>query len=231
MSLKRVTIALTLTFIIIGCFAAQMYQQQNFKYTYSEQPVHHIQVYSGLASLKAITINEYIMLAYPPPITVQAPNISQPVLTNSTRSQIYDFVTGNPGVSFRAICAGLCIPVGLAEYHLGVLVRAGLVSFVRDGRYKRFFVAKRFSNREIAAICLLRHKTAKRIIETLLCKKQLSHGKLADEISITSQALTWQMKTLGKTEFVLQVNEGLKTIYLLDESSKLRLRTYLAIVN
>ena len=231
LSLKRVAIALALTFIVIGGFAAQMYQQKNFKYTYTEQPVHHIEVYSGLASLKAITINEYCMLAFPPSITVQAPNVSQSVLTNSTRSQIYDFVSANPGVSFRAICSALFLPVGLAEYHLGVLVRAGLVSFVRDGRYKRFFVAKRFSKRDMATICLLRHKTAKRIIETLLCKKQLSHGKLADEVSITSQALTWQMKTLRNTEFVLQVNEGLKTIYMLDESCEPRLRAYLAIVN
>jgi predicted transcriptional regulator len=114
---------------------------------------------------------------------------------------------------------------------LGVLVRSGLVSFVRDGRYKRFFAAKRFSKRETAAICLLRHKTAKRILEALLCRGQLSHGKLADEVAITSQALTWQMKTLGKTEFVLQVNEGLKTIYMLDNSREPQLRAYLEIVN
>ena len=67
LSLKRVAIALALTFIVIGGFAAQIYQQKNFKYTYTEQPVRHIEVYSGLASLKAITINEYIMVAFPHP--------------------------------------------------------------------------------------------------------------------------------------------------------------------
>jgi len=77
----------------------------------------------------------------------------------------------------------------------------------------------------------LRHKTAKRILEALLCKGELSHGKLADEVAISSQALTWQMKTLGKTEFVLQVNEGLKTIYMLDESREPQLRAYREIVN
>ena len=39
---------------------------------------------------------------------------------------------------------------------------------IRDGRYKRFFVSKRFSKREMLAICLLRHKTTRRIIEVLL---------------------------------------------------------------
>jgi hypothetical protein len=51
------------------------------------------------------------------------------------------------------------------------------------------------------------------------------------KVAITSQALTWQMKTLGKTEFVLQVNEGLKTIYMLDNSREPQLRAYLEIVN
>jgi predicted transcriptional regulator len=79
-------------------------------------------------------------------------------------------------------------------------------------------------------ISLLRHETAKRILEALLNKKQLSHGELAGEVSITSQALTWQMKRLGKTEFVLQATEGLKTIYSLDEASAPMLMQYLALV-
>jgi predicted transcriptional regulator len=155
----------------------------------------------------------------------------QPRLPIQPRTQIYNFISENPGVQFRAICAGLSIPIGLAQYHLGVLVKAGLVSFVRDGKYKRFFVAKKFSKRQMAAISMLRHKTAKRIIETLLNNKQLTHGKLASEVCITSQALTWQMKALKNTEFVLQVNEGLKTIYSLNNSSEQLLKTYLAIIN
>ncbi len=234
MKIKRVavaSVALALVLVVIGCFAGQIYQQSIFKYGYTEEPVLHVKVYSGLTSLKAITINEYTLLAVPPAITVQAPNVSQTVFTNATRTQIYDFISQNPGIQFRALCSALCIPVGLAQYHLGVLVRSGLVSFVRDGRYKRFFISKRFSKREMLAICLLRHKTAKRIVEALLSKKRLSHGRLADEVTITSQALTWQMKTLKNTEFVLQVNDGLRTVYWLDEASAPMLEKYLAVVN
>jgi predicted transcriptional regulator len=224
--------ALALTFIIIGCFAAQMYQQSTFRYISTERSGHHLVVInSSVTSYKAITINQYTLIAVPSLINLQSPNISQnSLLTNSTRYQIYDYVTQNPGLQFRALCGALCLPVGLAEYHLGVLVRAGLVSFVRDGRYKRFFTSKRFSKWEIMLICLLRHKTAKKIVETLLRKRQLSHGRLAGEVAITSQALTWQMKTLGNTEFLLQVNDGLKTIYSLDTSYEPMLQKYLAIV-
>ena len=231
MSLKRVAFALALTLIVVGVFAAQVYQQKNFKLSYTEQPVHSIAVYSGITSLKAIPINEYLMVAFPPFITVQAPDASQSVLTNSTRSQIFDYIHQNPGMQFRAISSALCLPLGLAQYHLGVLVKAGLVSFVRDGRYKRFFVSKKFSRKQMLAISLLRHKTVKKIVEALLRKKQLSHGKLASEVSITSQALTWQMKSLRNTEFILQTNDGLKKIYSIDKNSALMLEKCLTIVN
>jgi predicted transcriptional regulator len=77
---------------------------------------------------------------------------------------------------------------------------------------------------------LLRHNTAKRILQALLDKKRMSHGELASKVSITSQALTWQMKSLRKTEFVLEANEGLRTIYSLDEASAPNLTKYMALV-
>jgi len=144
--------------------------------------------------------------------------------------EIYDFVKDNPGIQFRGICAGLSLPVGLAQYHLGVLIKAGLVSFIRDGRYKRFFESKKFSGKAMVTISLMRHRTVKRIFDVLLDKKRMSHGQLACRVSITSQALTWQMKTLVKTEFILQANEGLRTIYSLDEASAPMLKKYMVLV-
>jgi DNA-binding transcriptional ArsR family regulator len=228
---KRASIALALMAIVVGCFVASMYQQKSFRYGYTQEPIRRLQVYSGINSYLAITIEKTCLLAFPSSFTVQAPDISQLTFTNSTRLQIFEFINENPGIQFRAVCAGLCLPLGLAQYHLGVLVKAGLLSFVRDGRYKRFFVSKKFSRKQMLTISLLRHKTVKKIVEALICKKQLSHGKLASEVSITSQALTWQMKSLRNTEFILQTNDGLKKIYSIDKDSALMLEKCLAIVN
>jgi predicted transcriptional regulator len=170
------------------------------------------------------------LLAFPTTFSANVTANSQSPFNNSTRMQIYNYIESNPGVQFRGICAALSLPVGLAQYHLGVLVKSGLVSFIRDGRYKRFFLSKKFSRKEMLTISLLRHETAKRILEALLNKKQLAHGELACEVSITSQALTWQMKRLGKTEFITQANEGLRTIYSIDEASAPLLMQYLTLV-
>jgi predicted transcriptional regulator len=221
--------SLALTAIIVGCFVTQLYEQQNFHYTYTEGQTTQVHI-SSLRGFHAVTINEYTFLGVTPALTVQAPAISQTTLVNTTRSQIYTYINQNPGVGFRALASALCLPVGLAEYHLGVLVRSGLVSFVRDGRYKRFFIAKRFSKRDMALICLLRHGTTRRILEALRCRGALSHGKLAGEVAITSQALTWQMKNLKSTQLIVQVNDGLKIVYSLNDASAANLEKCLAVV-
>ncbi len=228
MKFKQATIGLMLILLIGGYFAISLYQQEPCHFTLSSQG-HDLQI-TSFTNLQSLTTSITPLMAIPA-FSVYTPEVSQPSPSNSTRMQIYNYINANPGVQFRAICAGLTIPVGLAQYHLGVLVKSGLVSFVRDGKYKRFFVSKKFDKKQIAAITMLRHKTAKRIFEVLLNKKQLSHGKLADELCISSQALTWQMKSLKSTKFVLQVNDGLKTVYSIDESSLRLLETSLAVIN
>jgi predicted transcriptional regulator len=219
---------LSLVLIVVGCFAAQMYQQKLFSYGYTQKPAPRLQVYLSKASLKAATVDPFSMLALPSSTITQTS--IQSVLDNATRAEIYNYIDENPGIQFRAICTGLCLPVGLVQYYLAGLTKAGLISYIRDGKYKRFFLSKRFSKREMAAISLLRHKTIKKIIQVLLCKKELSHCRLACEVSVTSQALTWQMNYLRSTKLILQVNDGLKTIYYLDKSSAPLLQKYLAVI-
>ncbi len=218
--------AVGLTVIVVGCFAVQLYEQQNFDYTIGHSGL-EVNSFQGL---NAITINQFILLGATPSLTVQTTAPSQSYLANATRSQIFCYVNQNPGVQFRGVAAALFLPVGLAEYHLGVLVKAGLLSFSRDGRYKRFFVSKQYSIREVALICLLRRKTTKRIFETLLRKKELSHCRLAEEVDVTSQALTWQMKTLKAYKYVLHVSSETKTFYSLNPAHTENLTRCLAAV-
>jgi predicted transcriptional regulator len=143
-----------------------------------------------------------------------------PLISNSTRAQVYEFIVTNPGIQFRGVCSGLCIAIGTAEFHLGVLKKAGLISFVRDGKYKRFFPAKKFSVKEMKLISLLRHETSRIILKTLAAEKTVSHGKLASNLYMTSQGLTWQMNRLREQGIVqgnwaaTQVTYSLNEIYV-----------------
>ena len=143
---------------------------------------------------------------------------STTVFENSTRAEIYSCIKTNPGIQFRGICNQLGICIGVAEFHLGVLKKSGLISFFQDGRYKRFFESKKFSQKKMKLISLLRHDTAKNIIKTILNEKQISHGKLAYTLSITSQGVTWQINRLRKQN-IIQVNKKCtKAFYFIEEA-------------
>ena len=141
------------------------------------------------------------------------------LISNSTRTEVYNFIVANPGIQFRGICTGLGIAIGTAEFHLGVLKKAGLISFVRDGKYKRFFATKKFSARQIKLISLLRHKTTREILEIITTEKTVSHCKLASNLSISSQGLTWQMNRLREEGVIQETFEGIRVHYSLNEGT------------
>jgi len=155
---------------------------------------------------------------YSQPAFEDVVKVTQPsLISNSTRTEVYNFVVANPGIQFRGICTGLGIAIGTAEFHLGILKKAGLISFVRDGKYKRFFVTKKFSAREMKLISLLRHETTREILKTIAVEKTVSHGKLASELYITSQGLTWQMNRLREQGIVQGNCNATQVTYSLNE--------------
>lgn len=141
------------------------------------------------------------------------------VLNQSTRILIYNFIKDNPGIQFRGICNSLNLSIGVAQYHLGLLTKAGLLSIFRDGRYKRYFKSNKFTKREMSIISLLRHQTVERIFSILLKRQRASHNELASKLSISSQALTWQINRLQKVGFLQRTKNGSKTVYFLDEAN------------
>lgn len=147
-------------------------------------------------------------------ITTHAPNpLDQP-----TRADIYQYVEGNPGVHFRGICEALSLSVGMVQYHVGVLVCAGFLSVYGDGKMQRFFVAGKYSQREMKVVSLLRHKTKGKILRSINCKKAASHGDLASDLQISSQGLTWQMHQLQREGIVEATSYGLKLNYQINQT-------------
>jgi predicted transcriptional regulator len=140
------------------------------------------------------------------------------LLNQTTRLQIYNFITNNPGINFRGICNSLTLPIGVVQYHLAVLMKGGLVSNRRDGRNKRYFESKKFSSIEKKILSVLRHKTAAKILAILHDDESASHGKLAQRLNISSQALTWHMKQLKEESLVTGRADGTTIKYSLDET-------------
>jgi predicted transcriptional regulator len=196
LKLNRTLIGFLLILIVAVSFATLIQRQQH-------------------AALLAATSGGTFLTAF----TLQANVAERPtVFNNATRVAIYDFIKANPGVQFRGICTQLGISIGLAEFHLGILKKAGLISFFRDGRYKRFFESKKFSQKQMKLISLLRHDTTRSIIKTMLEGKQASHSELSCHLAITSQGVTWQMNRLKKDDIIQESKDGMKITYSLENA-------------
>lgn len=150
-------------------------------------------------------------------ILQEIPRNGLAVLNQTTRMQIYNFITDNPGTNFRGICSALALPIGVVQYHLTVLDKGNLISDCRDGRNKRFFKSRKFSDTEMKIISALRHETVEKILTILHDEESEAHGKLAQRLEISSQALTWHMKQLQQNGLVTGLAEGMTIKYYLVE--------------
>ena len=206
----KALIAFFMILIITFSIAALIQKQKNTVFS-----VTAYKSSSQSAILNNTPYNLLMLPAFPMPLSLEA-NLAEnsaSVLNNSTRLEIYNFIKANPGIQFRGICNQLGISIGLAQFHLGVLKKAGLITFIRDGKYKRFFQTKKYTHQKMQLIALLRHNTPRNILKTLLDTQKISHTELAHQLTITPQALTWQINHL--TEIIQKNKDGTKAIYQL----------------
>ena len=141
----KALIAFFMILIIAFSIAALIQKQKN--------TVVSVTAYRSSSQSTILNNNPYNLLplpTFPMPLSleVNVAETSASVLNNSTRLEIYNFIQANPGIQFRGICNQLGISIGLAQFHLGVLKKAGLITFIRDGKYKRFFQTKKYTHQK-----------------------------------------------------------------------------------
>ena len=109
--------------------------------------------------------------------------------------------------------------MGTAQYHLDQLLESNLIEFKRDSKYKRFFLARKFSDFEKKLFSYLRKPTSKQIITYALDDAGCSHQKLAELIGVSSQAITWQVKRLMNDNVLESSNSVNSTNYIVTEET------------
>ena len=219
MTLKKPLLALVLSFIVAFSFLAFVEADKNASADFSLNQIHSCPRVTLLnpSTFPALSTCTAQFSSHPS-LEDSAYEAQNALASNSTRAEIYDFIVANPGVQFRGICAGLGIAVGTAEFHLGVLKKAGLISFIRDGKFKRFFAAKKFTQTQMNLLVALRHETSRAIITKIAAAKTAGHCELASWLGISSQGLTWQMSRLRQRGIIQESYNGLRVTYRLNDA-------------
>lgn len=138
-------------------------------------------------------------------------------LQQETRSNIYSLISKEEGIHLREICRRLDKRMGVIQYHIYVLERAGIIKSQKDGRYRRFFLNGQEDRTERNAILsLLKRPTTCKIIVFIFEKQEISHAELAQRLGISSQAITWHIKKIQKQELIFSEKQGKQKIYHLN---------------
>jgi predicted transcriptional regulator len=151
-------------------------------------------------------------------------------LNQTTRANIYTLVENNPGIHFRGICDSLMLSVGMVQYHTGILVAAGFLSVYSDGKMQRFFMKGKYSTREMKIVSLLRHQTRGNILRIISKNGAVTHRELAQQLSITSQGLTWQIHRLEKEGVIKETENDKKLIYRINQENTTLVNELVSIV-
>lgn len=105
--------------------------------------------------------------------------------TNETREAIRGYVPTTPGAHFSKLRDDLQLGTGETQHHLRRLLNDETLVSRRDGDYRRFFVAGRFSTFEQTALGYLRRETPRGMLLTLLRHPDATGTAVADALDVS----------------------------------------------
>lgn len=109
-----------------------------------------------------------------------------------SREAIAGYVTETPGAHFSKLRDDLHLGTGEAQHHLKRLLNDGTIESRRDGDYRRFYEADRFSEFEQVALGYLRRETPRGMLLTLLQEPGRSGTALAKDLDVSRPTVsTW----------------------------------------
>lgn len=109
-----------------------------------------------------------------------------------SRDAIAGYIAETPGAHFSKIRDDLHLGTGEAQHHLKRLLGDGTVESLRDGDYRRFYPAGRFSEFEQVTLGYLRRETPRGMLLTLLRDPGKSGSALANDLGVSRPTVsTW----------------------------------------
>lgn len=132
------------------------------------------------------------------------------VLDHFVRGQIYGFIVSNPGEHYNSIREKLKVTNGTLSYHLRTLEVQGFIKSRKESIYRRFYPVEmkfprdkgvKLSDLQIAILELTRMRPAP------------TQKEIADELEISQQVASYNLRILTMKGFVSVRKEGRKRMY------------------
>ncbi|MBW3582008.1 MAG: winged helix-turn-helix transcriptional regulator [Euryarchaeota archaeon] len=127
-------------------------------------------------------------------------------LEHDARSEIYELVKGNPGISAHEVVERLGLGWSTVTYHMGVLERTELVVAHKEGRHRRYFdrTSGLFANGRKKVVSVLKNETSARIAEAVRDRPGLVQRRIAEEFGLAPSSVNWHIKRLVESGLVVK---------------------------
>lgn len=116
---------------------------------------------------------------------------------SEVREAIVGYLATTPGAHFSKLRDDLQLGTGETQHHLRRLETDGTIEYRKDGEYKRYFPAGRFSAFEQRALGYLRRETPRRMLVALLRAPEASGSEIAAAAGVSRSTVS---KYAGKLD-------------------------------
>lgn len=139
----------------------------------------------GVDEGKRATLKRFAALgAATPLVRLSADDASE------VREAIVGYLAATPGAHFSKLRDDLKLGTGETQHHLRRLERDGAIEHRKDGEYKRYFAAGRFSAFEQRALGYLRRETPRRMLVALLRDPEATGSEIAAAAGVSRSTVS-----------------------------------------
>jgi predicted transcriptional regulator len=151
----------------------------------------------GVDAEKRATLRRFAALGAATPLAGLSAGEARAATDRSdTRDAILGYVSTTPGAHFSKLRDDLKLGTGETQHHLRHLIEDGTIVSRRDGDYRRFFVADRFSTFEQVALGYLRRETPRGMLLTLLRHPEATGSDIASALDVSRATVSTYVSQL-----------------------------------
>ncbi|MFB6131889.1 MAG: winged helix-turn-helix transcriptional regulator [Halanaeroarchaeum sp.] len=158
----------------------------------------------GIDEDKRATLRRFAAVGAASPLAVVS---SRDEDDNEVREAILGYLGTTPGAHFSKIRDDLQLGTGEAQYHLRRLRDDGAIVSHRDGDYRRYFPADRFTSYEQVVLGYLRRETPRGMVVELLRDPEATGSDLAERLDVSRATISTyasQLRGVG----ILSTDDG-----------------------
>jgi len=118
------------------------------------------------------------------------------------RRVLYRYIRDNPGTHLRKIERDIGMNIGTLRHHVEFLEKKRIIVSSKDGNLKVFFAAGELSSDEKRISPILQQKRLRNILLILLISPGVTHGGIAQRLSMKPSTLSKYLRILENKEII-----------------------------